>query len=505
MYFSLNDCNAGWSSRGVNGGADWQYWNNPVDRKSHDGKAFVPWYLEQFRKYEEQNGTRLLDVLDLHAYIDPGGLSFSKRGDAKMEKLRLTSTRVFWDPNYVASWLPDVDDLTSPTYGKPVAPALVPRMKKWVADYYPGTQTALTEYNWGAAESVTGALAQADILGIFGREGLDIGTLWGPTAPTDPLAFAFKMFRNYDGIGGTFGETSIQASSPDPDTLSVFAAERSDRALTVLLINKTTASQVASLNLGGGAQVWSYSEANLKSIVHLDDVTLDSGITVPAYSLTMVVIPADPSMTKPVVESVIDSASRQAGRIAPGQEVVIRGSQFGADAGGTRFLFDGVAAAIVALSDTEATVSVPYFGATKATTHLQVEVQGVRSDAVELNVAATAPALFTADGTGSGQALATGDGSSIVLLGTGEGRTDPGGVDGRPATTIIPRPLAKCEATIGGLPAVVEDCSAVPGMPPGRFQMRVRADPAVAAGDAVAVTVTIGGVSSQANVTIAVR
>ncbi len=52
-------------------------------------------------------------------------------------------------------------------------------MRDWVAKDYPGTKLAITEYNWGGQEHINGAVAQADILGIFGREGLDIGTLLG--------------------------------------------------------------------------------------------------------------------------------------------------------------------------------------------------------------------------------------------------------------------------------------------------------------------------------------
>lgn len=534
MYFSLKDCNAGWNSRGVNGGADWQYWNNPVDRKAHSGLGFVPWYLTQFKTASDQAGVRLLDVLDLHAYIAPGNLSFSSRGNAATEKLRLTSTRVFWDPNYVASWLPNLDDVTSKDYGKPVAPMLVPRMRKWVADYFPGLQTAITEYNWGAAESITGALAQADILGIFGREGLDIGTLWGPTKPTDPLAFAFRMYRNYDGIGGNFGETSVRAVSPDPDTVSVFAAQRSDSSVTVMLLNKTTADQAVTLSLAGiaaagQAQLWRYSEANLKQIVRMEDVAVDEAggisITLPAYSLNLLVVAQDPqtiTTPAPAIQSVSDSASGQQAAIAPGQEVVVAGVNLGSgdgSTGGLRILFDGVAAPVWSAGGGSARVTVPYFGATKTTTHVVAEYLGVRSDAVVVNVAATAPGLFTVDGSGAGQAVAinmddgtansadapVAAGSAVVLIGTGEGVTDPPGVDGRPATDVIPRPVAQCSAKIGGIAAVVDGCRAVANQAPGRFQLRAFVDAAVTPGSAVPVVVTVGGVSSQAGVTIAVK
>ena len=103
--------------------------------------------------------------------------------------MRLNSTRVFWDPTYTDPNFPQPNYITDANYtsncSTPLqAPHVIPMMKKWVANDYPGTKLAITEYNWGGQESISGALAQADILGIFGREGLDIGTLWG--AP-DPL------------------------------------------------------------------------------------------------------------------------------------------------------------------------------------------------------------------------------------------------------------------------------------------------------------------------------
>ena len=52
-------------------------------------------------------------------------------------------------------------------------PYLVPRMKQWVAKNYPGTKTAITEYNWGALNDITGAIAQAVFAGDLraGRAG----------------------------------------------------------------------------------------------------------------------------------------------------------------------------------------------------------------------------------------------------------------------------------------------------------------------------------------------
>src|ERR1700729_290553 len=88
----------------------------------------------------------------------------------------MPATRTLWHPNYTVPG-GGYEDAT----GAEQAPQMVPRLRQWVAANYPGTMTGITEYNWGAQDTITGAIAQADILGIFGRENLDLATLWPNT------------------------------------------------------------------------------------------------------------------------------------------------------------------------------------------------------------------------------------------------------------------------------------------------------------------------------------
>lgn len=549
LWFSKSDIVAGWS-RG-------NYWSNPIDRNAHGGVPFLPWYLQQFRNYEQQHGTRLLDYLDQHAYLAPANIAFAPAGDSATQALRLRSTRVFWDPNYLVSgdyWIRDVD-----RNGAPVAPRFIPRLREMIDQNYPGTKLAITEYNWGALDDINGGLAQADLLGIFGREGLDMAALWDPgpvpkpalfsppTAPglkpTDPGAFAFKIYRNYDGIGGAFGETSIQATTGDADRLGIFAAQRSDSALTVLVLNKSTSDlsstlQIANFTPTGAVQVWRYGRENLNAIVRQPDLVLAGAAiaaTFPAYSMTLFVLPAAQSGPKPVVAAVTNAASFR-NPIAPGQMVVVWGTNLGpkqldnhivagpnnvvlSEMDGVRILFDGLAAPIVYVSERQCSAVVPYLAAFKPVVNVQVEYQGVRSDPFQVAVLAAAPALFTLNMQGSGQAATQNqDGRSqnspqapahpgevVVLWGTGEGVTDPPGVDGRLATGILPKPVRDCAVEIGGLPATVEYCGAAPLNMPGLFQLNARMDPAVVPGDAVPVRVFIGGTPSQSGVTLVVH
>jgi hypothetical protein len=162
-----------------------------------------------------------------------------------------------WDPSYVSSsWI-----------GASVQ--LIPRMKSWVNQYYPDTKIAITEYSWGAESHLSGAIAQADVLGIFGRDGVDIATFWGSLDGTLPVRGAFKMYRNYDGNKSTFGDISVAATVANPDNVAAFAAQRSnDNALTVMVLNKYLSNNtpitvnIANFPIGGAAQVWQFTSAN---------------------------------------------------------------------------------------------------------------------------------------------------------------------------------------------------------------------------------------------------
>ena len=238
-----------------------RWWNRTPDRSTHAGVPLVPWYLQQMREYEQENGIRILDYLDLHYYPRSAGVALAPVGNEETATRRLRTTRSLWDRAYVdESWIEE------PVY-------LIPRMREWVEDNYPGTKLAITEYNWGALDHINGALTQADVLGIFGRERLDLATLWEPLAADQPYAFAFRMYRNYDGAGSTFGDINVQSTSTDQDRLSVYAAQHStDGLLTIILINKTSNTLISDINLqgvtlGSNAQVYRYSSNDLKAIV----------------------------------------------------------------------------------------------------------------------------------------------------------------------------------------------------------------------------------------------
>ena len=304
-FYSKKDIVNGWSS-----GPNYVYNGNPIDRLAHGNVPLIEYYLQQFKAAQDADvaHTRFLDYLDLHTYFAANNAAFNTAGTADQQQAIINSTRVFWDPTYTDPNYTDPDD-TSKT-PKPLAPQMIPRMKEWIATDYPGTKTAITEYNWGAQEHISGAIAQADILGIFGREGLDLATLWGPPDSLKQLPglMAFEVFRNYDGAKSGFGSISLTANSADQGKLAVYAALRSsDNVVTVVVINKTFgdlsgAVQLANLTASGDAKVFQYSNADLTTIQQLANVAVTpppsgtttstiTGVTFPAMSITVFAVP----------------------------------------------------------------------------------------------------------------------------------------------------------------------------------------------------------------------
>ncbi|MFT8586835.1 glycoside hydrolase family 44 protein, partial [Acetobacter papayae] len=244
------------------------------------GMDYVPWLLTQWKAAGHP-----IDVFSLHFYPQEGEYSDSDKPE--VQRARNRSTRDLWDPTYKdPSWINSVV-------------ALIPMMRQWVDQYYyPGTPIALTEYNWGGEHQMNGATTQADILGIFGREGLDIATRWGDLSPDMPVYKAIKLYRNYDGHGGAFGDISLQTHTPAPDEVSAFAAQRgADGAITLVVINKRLDAQahvrisLSNLPDHGKVEAWQLVDNALtrKPDTSYTHATLTA--TLPQQSILLLVLP----------------------------------------------------------------------------------------------------------------------------------------------------------------------------------------------------------------------
>jgi hypothetical protein len=209
------------------------------DRRAHGDVPLIPWYLRKLREHEKKTGVKLLDTLDVHYYPMADGVHAGKT-DAFTNARRLRSTRSLWDPTYKdESWIDD-------------RMRVLPLLKEWIAENYPGLGISIGEWNFGAANHISGGLATAEVLGRFGLEGVYSAYFWG--GPDDKSAhfWAFRAYRNFDGEGGHFQDWSIPVKG-DGTFTSLFASRDEKRQkLVAVLLNLAPLSRLtARLTLQG--------------------------------------------------------------------------------------------------------------------------------------------------------------------------------------------------------------------------------------------------------------
>lgn len=231
--------------------------------------------------------------------------------------------------------------------------------------------------------------------------------------------------------------------------------------------------------------------------------------------------------------AILSGASFLPGAIAPGQVVAITGTglgpnppvQFqtsstgvvGTQLGGVSVLFNGIFAPILYASPGQVSAVVPY-GVSGENVQVVGQYQSLITLTTSVPLTATAPAFFTADSSGKGQAAAVNQdnlsnspshpapiGSVITLYATGEGQTSPSGIDGKLGSVPLPRPVLPLTVTIGGQLATVQSASGGTGLVAGIMQLSVQIPSGIQAGTAVPVVLRVGDVPSPAGVTIAVQ
>src|SRR5579862_1484811 len=232
---------------------------------------------------------------------------------------------------------------------------------------------------------------------------------------------------------------------------------------------------------------------------------------------------------------VVNASNYVGGAVAPGEIVSLFGSSIGPSApasltltnprlianslAGVHVLFDGVPAPVLFASAAQVNAVVPYSVAGQASTQVQVDYLGVASPAVSIPVVTTAPGVFTlsASGAGPGAILNAANesinsaanpaapGDWVSIFATGAGQTTPAGVNGLLPTGPSYPPQAQVSVTIGGLRCQTNYAGAAPGLVSGLLQVNAQIPAGVTPGPSVPLLVTIGDVSSQPGVTLAVK
>jgi len=239
--------------------------------------------------------------------------------------------------------------------------------------------------------------------------------------------------------------------------------------------------------------------------------------------------------------TITNAASNLPAAVAPGEIMTIYGTGLGTDPisyatidttvnpqglidttlNGLQVNFDGFPAPVLYQSGKQVAVIAPYeIAGVGSAVAIQVINNSVTTSAFSAPLAASAPEVFSANGSGVGQAAVLNQngtlnsatnpataGSAVVLYATGEGITTPGGVDGLIANAAagLPKPVAAVTVTVGGVSTPVEYAGAAPGEVAGLLQVNIRLPQSGLGSGNLPVKITVGNSTSQGSVTIAVK
>jgi hypothetical protein len=271
---------------------------------------YYEWLLSEVAQAEAAQGRTLMDVIDLHWYPEARGndnsgtsrrVTFDSTGATHpgVVAARVQSPRSLWDPTYTeTSWI------TSCCSGGPIK--LLPHLQRDIADFKPGTKIAITEYNYGAGNHYSGGIAQADFLGILGREGVFAANWWDLGNGSSFVNGAFNMYRNYDGEGGQFGDISVDGNTSNIANSAVYASVDSadPNRMVVVAINRTGSPQTTGIavthdRIFDHAEVYQLTAgpAQAPVMTHAADIPLDLvnafRYTMPAWSVSTLVLVSD--------------------------------------------------------------------------------------------------------------------------------------------------------------------------------------------------------------------
>jgi fibronectin type 3 domain-containing protein len=280
-------------------------WQGELSATPSGSNWFPDKYLTALSTASASYGKPLVDVYDFHWYAEEydanGTRSIDMTGttltDAQVQ-LIVQSPRNLWDPTFTDStnsnpWV--YQELGNTPIN------ILGRLQAKINAEFPGMKISLTEYENGGWNHIAGTIAQADNLGIFGSQGVFAANFWPPNGTYSYALAGFRAFRDFDGAGANFGDTSLQTSSSNVQNVVVYASMDSTTPsrYVFVAINRSTTMQVTAINgqsLSGTANLYQMTAASAQGQTPVQPVSIGttpvSGssltITLPALSVTTI-------------------------------------------------------------------------------------------------------------------------------------------------------------------------------------------------------------------------
>jgi hypothetical protein len=273
--------------------------------------TFSDYYLGKMATASATAGKALLDAFDVHYYTSNGSTAQC-----------MQVPRMFWDPNFRDFSASATDSIDFGWSGQnnyfdtQLYPRqMIPRLLGKIATAYSGKGTpapglSFSEYNAGCETVIQGGVAEADLLGIFGREGVYAATAWPLKSITTSgqltnyLVAAYDLYRNYDGGGSAVGDTAVSAQTSDVADTSAYAFVHSSSVTgaEIVALNKKTSSLTVTIHIASAPALTTVAayhlvngKAGVVAVTSAPAVTCASAactvtVTLPAASATTLVL-----------------------------------------------------------------------------------------------------------------------------------------------------------------------------------------------------------------------
>jgi len=350
-----------------------------------------------------------------------------------------------------------------------------------------------------------------------------------PTVTVTPSSLTFAYQAGSGSIVSP-GQLTVTASG---GTASFVASASSTRNWLSVTPTSGVVSTSTNLSVQVSPASLAASSAPYTGTITITGVNGSEGSVTVNVSLTV-------NAPLPVISAVLNAGSFASGPVSPGEIVSIFGTSIGpvnpatltltsagkvsTSIGGVTVSFSGYLAPLTYVSSTQINAIVPYELAGNKGPFVEVTFAGQTSNEPSLQLATSAPGLFTINGSGSGpgailnqnysvntQTNPAAVGSVVQIYMTGEGLTNPAQATGSVTTVnasgigpVTPAPQLAVSVLIGGQPAQLQFAGEAPNFVAGVLQVNAYI-PATASAGANSITVQVGKVISQSGVTVWVQ
>ena len=281
-------------------------WQGELSATPTGNNWFPDKYLTAISAASATFGKPLVDVYDFHWYAEEYDSDGTRSLDltsttltAAQVQLIVQSPRNLWDPTFNDTLTNSNPWIYQELGNTPIN--LLGRLQSKINSEFPGMKISMTEYESGGWNHIAGTIAQADNLGIFGAQGVFAANFWPPNGTYSYALAGFRAFRDFDGAGANFGDTSLQSTSSNVANVVVYASSDTTTPgrIVFVAINRSSSAQVTAItgqSLTGTAQLYQITAASAQNQTQVAPVSIGTmpatgstlTLTLPALSVTTI-------------------------------------------------------------------------------------------------------------------------------------------------------------------------------------------------------------------------